>query len=146
MRPFSLRDPVHNRVRFTESLLSRIRHVKLISQTGPWLSHIDLGAAKRLGISVARCPDDGDEVVKTSTVEQTCNLIPALTRDTELNQKFRDQHAGVAVSPMLLTTSEIGVPGAAHCTCIEIKLSIKISLACDFFRGGRRLTPYGKSQ
>ena len=27
--------PVRNRVRFTDSLLSRIGHVKLISQTGP---------------------------------------------------------------------------------------------------------------
>ena len=44
--------PVRNRVRFTDSLLARIRHVKLISQTGPWLSHIDLAAAKNYGIAV----------------------------------------------------------------------------------------------
>ncbi|HEY3304858.1 MAG TPA: D-2-hydroxyacid dehydrogenase family protein [Candidatus Binatia bacterium] len=79
--------PVRNRVSFTESLLSRIRHVKLTSQTGPWLSHIDLRAAAKLGIAVARCPDDGDDVVKTGTAEQTWNLILALMRDTELNQK-----------------------------------------------------------
>ncbi len=79
--------PVRNRVRFTDSLLSQIRHVKLISQTGPWLSHIDLAAARKYGIAVTRCPDDGDEVVKTGTAEQTWNLILALMRDTELNQK-----------------------------------------------------------
>jgi phosphoglycerate dehydrogenase-like enzyme len=79
--------PVRNRVSFTNQLLSRIRHVKLISQTGPWLSHIDLAAAKKYGIKVSRCPDDGDEVVKTGTAEQTWNLILALMRDTELNQK-----------------------------------------------------------
>jgi phosphoglycerate dehydrogenase-like enzyme len=79
--------PVRNRVSFTDQLLSRIRHVKLISQTGPWLSHIDLAAAKKYGITVSRCPDDGDEVVKTGTAEQTWNLILALMRDTELNQK-----------------------------------------------------------
>lgn len=79
--------PVRNRVRFNDSLLSQIGHVKLISQTGPWLSHIDLAAAKRYGIAVARCPDDGDEVVKTGTAEQTWNLILALMRDTELNQQ-----------------------------------------------------------
>jgi phosphoglycerate dehydrogenase-like enzyme len=79
--------PVRNRVRFTDSLLAQITHVKLISQTGPWLSHIDLAAAKKHGIAVARCPDDGDEVVKTGTAEQTWNLILALMRDTELNQK-----------------------------------------------------------
>jgi phosphoglycerate dehydrogenase-like enzyme len=61
--------------------------VKLISQTGPWLSHIDLAAAKKHGIAVSRCPDDGDEVVKTGTAEQSWNLILALMRDTELNQK-----------------------------------------------------------
>ena len=61
--------------------------MKLISQTGPWLSHIDLAAAKKHGIAVARCPDDGDEVIKTGTAEQTWNLILALMRDTELNQK-----------------------------------------------------------
>lgn len=79
--------PVRNRVRFTDSLLSRIRHVKLISQTGPWLSHIDLAAAKQHGIPISRCPDDGDDVVKTGTAEQAWNLILALMRDTELNQK-----------------------------------------------------------
>jgi D-3-phosphoglycerate dehydrogenase len=79
--------PVRNRVRFTDSLLSRITHVKLISQTGPWLSHIDLAAARKYGIAVARCPDDGDDVVKTGTAEQTWNLILALMRDTELNQQ-----------------------------------------------------------
>jgi len=79
--------PVRNRVSFTDQLLPRIRHVKLISQTGPWLSHIDLAAAKKHGIAVARCPDDGDEVVKTGTAEQSWNLILALMRDTELNQK-----------------------------------------------------------
>jgi len=79
--------PVRNRVRFTDSLLSRIRHVKLISQTGPWLSHIDLAAAKKYGIAISRCPDDGDDVVKTGTAEQTWNLILALMRDTELNQQ-----------------------------------------------------------
>jgi D-3-phosphoglycerate dehydrogenase len=79
--------PVRNRVRFTEALLSRIRHVKLISQTGPWLSHIDLRAAAKFGIAVARCPDDGDDVVKTGTAEQTWNLILALMRYNELNQK-----------------------------------------------------------
>ena len=79
--------PVRNRVSFTDRLLSCIRHVKLISQTGPWLSHIDLAAAKKYGITVSRCPDDGDEVVKTGTAEQSWNLILALMRDTELNQK-----------------------------------------------------------
>lgn len=79
--------PVRNRVRFTDSLLARIRHVKLISQTGPWLSHIDLAAAKKYGIPISRCPDDGDDVVKTGTAEQTWNLILALMRDTELNQR-----------------------------------------------------------
>ena len=79
--------PERNRVRFTDPLLSRIRHVKLISQTGPWLSHIDLAAAKKYGIAVSRCPDDGDEVVKTGTAEQTWNLILALMRDTQLNQQ-----------------------------------------------------------
>lgn len=79
--------PVRNRVRFTDSLLSRIRHVQLISQTGPWLSHIDLSAAKKYGISISRCPDDGDDVVKTGTAEQAWNLILALMRDTELNQR-----------------------------------------------------------
>jgi len=79
--------PVRNRVSFTASLLSRIRHVRLISQTGPWLSHIDLAAAAKLGIAVARCPDDGDEVVRSGTTEQSWNLILALVRDTELNQK-----------------------------------------------------------
>jgi len=78
--------PVRNRVRFTDSLLARIRHVKLISQTGPWLSHIDLAAAKKYGIAISRCPDDGDDVVKTGTAEQSWNLILALMRDTELNQ------------------------------------------------------------
>ena len=79
--------PVRKRVRFTDSLLSRIRHVKLISQTGPWLSHIDLAAAKKYGFAISRCPDDGDDVVKTGTAEQTWNLILALMRDTELNQQ-----------------------------------------------------------
>lgn len=79
--------PVRNHVRFTDALLSRITHVKLISQTGPWLSHIDLAAAKKYAIAVSRCPDDGDDVVKTGTAEQAWNLILALMRDTELNQK-----------------------------------------------------------
>src|SRR3970040_1943485 len=78
--------PVRNRVSFTDRLLSRIRHVKLISQTGPWLSHIDLAAAKKYGITVSRCPDDGDGVVKTGTAEQPWKLILALMRATELHQ------------------------------------------------------------
>ena len=45
------------------------------------LSHIDLAAAKKYGITVSRCPEDGDEVVKTGTAEQTWNLILALMRD-----------------------------------------------------------------
>jgi phosphoglycerate dehydrogenase-like enzyme len=85
--------PVRNRVRFTGALLAQITQVKLISQTGPWLSHIDLAAAKKHGIAVSRCPDDGDEVVKTGTAEQSWNLILALMRDTELNQKTM-RHGG----------------------------------------------------
>lgn len=90
--------PLRNRVHFSASLLSRIRHVKLISQTGPWLSHIDLTAAAKYGIAVARCPDDGDEVVRTGTTEQTWNLILALMRDTELNQKVM-REGGWQVKP-----------------------------------------------
>ncbi|MGH7773874.1 MAG: D-2-hydroxyacid dehydrogenase family protein [Candidatus Binatia bacterium] len=103
--------PVRNRVHFSDSLLSRIRHVKLISQTGPWLSHIDLAAAAKYGIAVARCPDDGDEVVRTGTTEQTWNLILALMRDTELNQRVM-REGGWQVRPSRgLAGKSLGIIG-----------------------------------
>jgi phosphoglycerate dehydrogenase-like enzyme len=117
--------PVRNRVRFTDSLLSKIRHVKLISQTGPWLSHIDLAAAKKYGIAVARCPDDGDEVVKTGTAEQTWNLILALMRDTELNQRVMREGGWQVKAGRGLAGKTLGIlgPGKIGCRVARVGLA-----------------------
>lgn len=77
---------IRDRVIFSRQLLSRVRHLKLISVCGARLSHIDIEAASEYGILICApsLAEQGD-AVKAYTAEQTWNLILGLIKDTVKN-------------------------------------------------------------
>lgn len=83
---------IRDRVVFTRELLSRLRHVKLISVAGARLSHIDLKAAAEYGIRISAPSLDAQGIgVKAYTAEQTWNLILGLVKDTVMNAEAMRQ-------------------------------------------------------
>jgi phosphoglycerate dehydrogenase-like enzyme len=77
---------VRERTRFGERQLASLSNLKLISQTGRGIAHIDLPAATRLGIAVAVTPGDSG----MATVELTFGLILAVARRIcEIDRKMR---------------------------------------------------------
>jgi phosphoglycerate dehydrogenase-like enzyme len=75
LSPFDVIVTMRERTRLPEFVLERLPSLQLIAGTGRTQAHIDLSAAKRLGIVV--CGTDGSG---TSTVELTWGLILAITR------------------------------------------------------------------
>lgn len=71
------------RTAFSRSLLSRLPSLRLIAQTGHGLGHIDLDAARELGVEVA--PTHGGSV--QSVVELTLGLMLACTRSIALHDR-----------------------------------------------------------
>lgn len=78
---------IRDRVVYTDSLLARLGHVKLLAACGSRLSHIDLEAANRHGVLIAAPPaeDHQGAATKFTTVEQTWNLILGLAKQTIQN-------------------------------------------------------------
>lgn len=77
---------IRDRIIFTRELLSRIKHVKLISVCGARLSHMDIPAATEYGIKIcAPSLAEQGRGVKAYTAEQTWNLILGLVKDTVRN-------------------------------------------------------------
>jgi phosphoglycerate dehydrogenase-like enzyme len=78
---------IRDRVVYTDSLLSKMGHVKLLSVCGSRLTHVDLEAATRHGVLIAAPPPEDHQgaATKYTTVEQTWNLILGLTKQTIQN-------------------------------------------------------------
>ncbi|GCF09907.1 D-2-hydroxyacid dehydrogenase family protein [Dictyobacter arantiisoli] len=66
---------IRERTPITEQLLARLPHLKLISQTGKGIAHIDLDACTRHGVAVAQGGGSSE-----STAELTWGLILAAMR------------------------------------------------------------------
>jgi len=80
---------IRDRVVYTESLLSKLRHVRLLAACGSRLTHIDVDAATRQGIPIAAPPVENHQnaATKFTTLEQTWNLILGLTKQTLVNHE-----------------------------------------------------------
>jgi len=78
---------IRDRVVYTDSLLSKLEHVKLLAACGSRLTHIDLAAATRHRVLITAPPaeDHQSAATKFTTVEQTWNLILGLTKQTVQN-------------------------------------------------------------
>lgn len=98
---------MRERTRFGESQLSLAPALKLISQTGRHIPHLDVAAATRRGVAVAATPGDSG----ISTVELTFALILALMRRIpEVDRRMRLE-AWPAVPGRLLEGKTIGLVG-----------------------------------
>lgn len=98
---------VRERTQFGEEQLSLTSTLKLISQTGRGIAHLDLKAATRLGIAVTGTPAD----LGTSTVELTFGLIFALMRHIPLIDRRMRQEAWPAVAGKNLAGKTLGIVG-----------------------------------
>jgi phosphoglycerate dehydrogenase-like enzyme len=98
---------MRERSRFGEKQLSMASSLKLISQTGRAIAHLDLPAATRRGIAVACTSNDSG----ISTVELTFALILSfLRRIPEIDRRMRHEQ-WPAVPGRLLEGKTIGVVG-----------------------------------
>lgn len=78
--------PLRERTQFSAELLSELKNLKLIAQTGTGLAHIDQKAANQLGISIMTTPGGST----ASMTELTFTLILALSRNLlELSHDVR---------------------------------------------------------
>lgn len=78
--------PIRERTKFTKGILEQLRNIKLIAQTGSGLAHIDMEAAKQLGIPIMTTPGGSAAVV-----ELIFGFIIAHSRNLPfLDRKMRD--------------------------------------------------------
>jgi len=98
---------MRERTRFGERQLSLAPALKLISQTGRGIAHLDLPAATRRGIAVAVTPNDSG----ISTVELTFGLILGLLRKIPVIDRKMRQEAWPAIPGELLEGKTVGVVG-----------------------------------
>lgn len=98
---------VRERTRFGERQLSLAPDLKLISQTGRGIAHLDLAAATRRGIAVAVSPNDSG----ISTVELTFGLILALMRHIPQIDRRMRQETWPSIPGQLLERKTMGVIG-----------------------------------
>lgn len=98
---------MRERTRFGKKQLSLAPALKLISQTGKGIAHLDLPAATRRGIAVAVTPNDSG----ISTVELTFGLILAVMRYIpQIDRRMREE-IWPAIPGMLLEGKTLGVIG-----------------------------------
>jgi phosphoglycerate dehydrogenase-like enzyme len=98
---------IRERTRFGEKRLALAPDLKLISQTGRGIAHLDLSALNKRGIAVAATPGDGG----ASTVELTFGLIFALLRRIpEIDRRMRSE-AWPALAGRVLEGKTVGVIG-----------------------------------
>ena len=98
---------MRERTRFGEKGLSLAPSLKLISQTGRGIAHLDLPAATRRGIAVCVTPNDSG----ISTVELTFALILSiLRRIPEIDRRMR-QEPWPAIPGRVLEGKTVGVIG-----------------------------------
>lgn len=98
---------MRERARFGDKQLSLAPVLKLISQTGRGIAHLDLPAATRRGIAVAVTPNDSG----VSTVELTIALLLALMRRIPLIDRRMRAEAWPAIPGQILEGKTIGVIG-----------------------------------
>lgn len=70
--------PIRERTRFDEALLARLPDLRLISQTGTGVSHVDLAACRRRGVLVAT--NTHEQGAGPSVVELVFGLMFAVAR------------------------------------------------------------------
>jgi phosphoglycerate dehydrogenase-like enzyme len=98
---------MRERTRFGEKELSLAPGLKLISQTGRGIAHLDLPAATRRGIAVTVTPNDSG----ISTVELTFGLILALLRRIpQVDRRMREE-TWPAIAGQILEGKTVGVIG-----------------------------------
>jgi len=98
---------MRERTRLGERQLALAPDLKLISQTGRGIAHLDLPAATRRGIAVAVTPNDSG----ISTVELTFGLILALLRDIpQIDRRMRSE-PWPAAAGHVLEGKTVGVIG-----------------------------------
>ena len=79
---------IRDRVVYSASLLSQIKHIQLLSVCGTRLSHIDLEAATQAGVLIcAPTAAEQGTHTKAATAEQTWNLILGLMKETVMNDQ-----------------------------------------------------------
>ncbi len=98
---------MRERTRFGEKRLSLAPALKLISQTGRGIAHLDLPAATRRGIAVAVTPNDSG----MSTVELTLGLILAVLRKIPQVDRRMRQEAWPSIAGRVLEGKTVGVVG-----------------------------------
>ena len=122
---------IRDRIIFTRELLSRIRHVKLISVCGARLSHIDIPAATEYGISIcAPSLEEQGRGVKAYTAEQTWNLILGLVKDTVRNARAMAEGKWQSRPPRGIFGKTLGILGlgAVGKQVAEIAKSMKMDV------------------
>jgi phosphoglycerate dehydrogenase-like enzyme len=114
---------VRERTRLGEKELSLAPELKLISQTGGGIAHLDLKAATQRGIAVAVTGSD----LPTSTVELTLGLILAVLRKIALvDRKMREQ-AWPSLPGRLLRGKTVGIIGLG-------RIGKEVARLCQAFR------------
>lgn len=98
---------VRERTRFREKQLSLTSTLRLISQTGRGIAHLDLAAATLRGIAVTATSSD----LGTSTVELTFGLIFACARQIPLIDRRMRQEAWPAIAGRNLAGKTLGIVG-----------------------------------
>lgn len=98
---------VRERTRFGDQQLALAPSLRLISQTGRGIAHLDLNAATRRGIAVSFTANDSG----ISTVELTFGLIFALLRRIPLIDRKMREERWPAIPGLLLEGKTLGVIG-----------------------------------
>jgi len=98
---------MRERTRFGDQEFSRVPSLKLISQTGRGIAHLDLPAATRRGIAVAVTPNDND----MSTTELSIGLILSLLRNIPQVDRRMRHEAWPAIAGQLLVEKTVGMLG-----------------------------------
>ncbi len=98
---------VRERTRFGDKEFSLLPSLKLVSQTGGGIAHLDLPAATRHGVAVAITPGN----VSTSTVELTFGLILSVIR--RISEVDRGMHQGAwpNIAGRVLEGKTLGIVG-----------------------------------
>lgn len=98
---------MRERTRFGEKELALAPALKLISQTGRGIAHLDLPAATRRGVAVSVTSNDSG----ISTVELTVGLILAVLRQIPLVDRRMRREAWPSIAGRLLEGKTLGVIG-----------------------------------
>ncbi len=114
LKPFEIVVAMRERQRFPRELLAQLPNLKLIAQTGMGVPHIDLAAAKELGITVCGTRGDG---TMAAEAEHTWALILGAVRhvahgDASIRAGGWDQKVGTRVSGKTLGVIGLGNIGS----------------------------------